>query len=326
MITNKKLIIGAFILIVLVGLVYFVSKQIIETGNEKNLRVVYKSNANYLVYFVAREKGYLIEEGLDVEEIEMESTNLMVQALASNRADFNPSNSTPALYAAEQNAPGTFLFIFITLMEKGRTNNAIIVRRDSHFNSLNDLKGKTICSPPGATPLVLLKLIFKDIFDTKKDLKIKELESRIHLQALDSKQVDAVFAIEPTITFGEMKGISRVLEADVMENHIMNPIPIAGGVITTNFAKNHPEIVARLYRAMNRTIDFIRNNEDEAKRIMARAIDMPEGTAMNLGTNTYWKLDEVDSDFVQRLADLFFEHGALEKSVDTRRMYWKTPS
>jgi len=322
--TRNKIIAG-LILLVIIGFAYFFLGQGQRSSDKYHLRVVYKPNANYLIYFVAREKGYLTEEGLEVEEIQMESTNSMIEALVTGRADFNPSNSTPALYAAEQNAPGTFLFLYVTLMEKGKTNNAIIVRKDANFDSLADLKGKTIASPPGATSVVLLKLIFNDILDVEKDLKIKELEPRIQLQALESKQVDAIFAIEPIITLGEIKGISRVLEADVMENRIMNPIPIAGGVITTNFANNKPETVIRLYRAMNKAIDFIRNNEDEAKRIMAKAIGMPEGTAMRLGINTYWKLNEVNPDYVQRLADLFLQNGALEKPVDTRRMYWKTP-
>jgi NitT/TauT family transport system substrate-binding protein len=324
MVTKKKLLIGGLLLVIFGAFVCLFLGRTQKLPDKYHLRVVYKLNANYLIYFVAKEKGYLKEEGLDLEEIQMESTNLMVEALAAGRADFNPSNSTPALYAAEQNAPGTFLFIYVTLMEKGKTNDAIIVRKDARFNSLTDLKAKTIAAPPGAASVVLLKLIFKDIFD-EKYLKIKELEPRIQLQALYSKQVDAIFAIEPSITFGEIKGISRVLEADTMENHIMNPIPIAGGVITTKFATEHPQTVIRLQRAMNKAIEFIRNNEDESKRIMAKAIDMPEGTALRLGVNTYWKLNEVNRDYIQRLADLFLENGALEKRVNTKIMYWKIP-
>src|SRR6185503_13270392 len=150
----------------------------------------------------------------------------MIQALSANQADFNPSTSVPALYAAEQNSPGTFKFLFITLMEKGRTNDGIIVRKDSVIKSINELKGKKIACPPGATSVVLLKLIFADVgIDIQRDINIQELEPKDQLQALAANQVDAVFAIEPVITLGEEKGISRFLEKESMENHIMNPIP-----------------------------------------------------------------------------------------------------
>jgi len=293
-----------------------------DTDTDSVVRVVYKANANYLIYFVAKENGYLRDAGLQVREAEMESTNLMIQALSSGQADFNPSASAPALYAAEQNAPGMFKFLFITLMESGRTNNAIIVRDDAPIDSLKDLRGKKVGSPPGATSLVLLKLIFADIgIDTANDLIVQELEPRTQLQALASGHVDALFAIEPIITLGAEKGISRVLEAEPMEKHVMDPIPIAGGVVSAHFAQSHPEIVARLKEAMERSIDFIRRNEVESRSIMAKAIGMPEESARRLGINTYWKTSEVDKLAVQSLADLFLQHGALESAVDTRAMY-----
>jgi NitT/TauT family transport system substrate-binding protein len=289
------------------------------------LRVVFKTNANYLIYFVARDQGFLRDAGLQVQETEMDSTNLMIQALSAQQADFNPSASVPALYAAEQNAPGTFKFLYVTLMERGRTNDAIIVRQDSPLRSLADLKGKVVGSPPGATGLVLLRLIFHAVgLDVARDLQIQEMEPRVLLQALAAGNVDAVFAIEPLITLGAEKGISRILEAEPMETHVMNPIPIAGGVVTTQFARSQPDTTRRLQRAMERSIDFIREHEETSRTILAKAIGMPEGTARRLGINTYWKVSEANRHFVQQLADLLLEDGALQRPVDTTSMYLGT--
>jgi len=320
--SGKRIAIIIVGVVVLVAVAYLAFFRKPTPQDDLSVRVVFKSNANYLVYYVAKEKGFLREAGLKVQETELESTNLMIQALSANQADFNPSTSVPALYAAEQNSPGTFKFLFITLMEKGRTNDAIIVKRDSQFKSLRELMGKKVACPPGLTSVVLLKLIFADIgIDTQKDITVQELDPKDELQALSTGQVDAVFAIEPVITLGEEKGISRVLEKESMENHIMNPIPIAGGVVTAKFAQSHPETLRRLQEAMEKTIDFIRQHEDESRSIMAKAIKMPEGTAKHLGINTYWKNSEVNRDFVQKLADLFLQHGALQKPVDTKAMY-----
>lgn len=320
--TGKRIPIIAVGILIAVGIVYFGFFSKPTPQDDLSVRVVFKGNANYLIYFVARDKGFLKDAGLKIQETELESTNLMIQALSANQADFNPSTSVPALYAAEQNAPGTFKFLFITLMEKGRTNDAIIVKKDSGLKSISELRGKKVACPPGATSIVLLKLIFADVgIDIEKDITIQELDPKDQLQALVTNLVDAVFAIEPLITLGNEKGISRILETESMENHIMNPIPIAGGVVTARFAQSHPETLKRLQGAMERTIDFIRQNEGESKSIMAKAIKMPEGTAKGLGVNTYWKNSEVNRDFVQRLADIFLKHGALQKTVETKAMY-----
>jgi len=304
------------------GIFFAIQNHSTPPSNRLPIRVVFKANANYLIYFVAREKGFLSDAGLAVEEIEMESSNLMIQALASGQADFNPSTSVPVLYAAEQSAPGTFQFLFITLMEKGRANDAIIVKKGSAIKSLADLKGKRVGSPPGATSIILLKLIFDKVgLDVEKDLSIQELEPRVQLQALAADQIDALLAIEPIITMGQEKGISQVLESEPIENNIMNPIPIAGGVVTARFAKANPAVVKRLQKAMEQSIDYIRSHEDESRMTMAKAIGMSEQTANRLGINTYWKSQEVDKELVQKLADLFQERGALQSRVDTKKMY-----
>lgn len=313
------LLAGTVVLAAVCALVY---ESCSNPKEDFSVQVVFKSNANYLIYFIAREKGFLADAGLKVRETEMESTNLMIQALSGGKADFNPAASVPALYSAEQNAPGTFKFLYVTLSEKGRTNDAFIVKKDSTFKSLKDLKGQRVATPPGASSIIIMKLIFADIgIDTGRDIVIQELEPRDQLQALAAGQADAVFAFEPLITLGEEKGISRILEAESMENHIINPIPIAGGVITERFAQSHAETVRRLHQALERSIDFIREHENESRSILARVIEMPEGTAKRLGINTYWKNSEANKDFVQKLADLFLQNGALQKPVDTRTMY-----
>src|SRR5882672_1579410 len=207
--SRKRIVLMAIGVAVLVAAAYLIFHKKPGPQDDLSVRVVFKGNANYLIYYVARDKGFLKDAGLKIQETELESTNLMIQALSANQEDFNPSTSVPALYGAEQNAPGTFKFLFITLMEKGRTNDAIIVRKDSVFKSISELRGKKVACPPGATSVVLLKLIFADVgIDTQKDITIQELDPKDQLQALLTNQVDAAFAIEPLITLGDEKGIS----------------------------------------------------------------------------------------------------------------------
>ena len=285
------------------------------------VRVVFRRNANYLVYFVARDRGLFSKHGILIQESELESSNLMVQALASRQADFIPSSSVPGLYSAEANSPGTFRFLYMMLMEKGQGNDAIIVRRDAPYQSLGDLRGLRIGTQPGATSLILLRLIFESAgLQLDSTVFAQEMEPRTLLQALEARRIQAVFAIEPLITQGLEAGISRVLEAEPIENRIMNPIPIAGGVVTAELAREHLSTVNRLSGAMNEAIDYVRANPDDARAIMAAAIGMPAGTAARLGINSYWKLQEVQPQRVQELADLFVRYGALVRPINTSLM------
>src|SRR2546428_14080809 len=86
------IVIGA---VILLAVAYFAFCRKPTPQDDLSVRVVFKSNANYLVYYVAKEKGFLRDAGLKVQETELESTNLMIQALSANQADFNPSTSVP---------------------------------------------------------------------------------------------------------------------------------------------------------------------------------------------------------------------------------------
>lgn len=285
-----------------------------------HVRLVYKKNANYLIYFVAEEKGFFKEKGLQIDPQIVESTNLMVQALGTGQADFNPSNSVPALYAAELASPGTFKILYYMLMAKGHSNDAILVKKGSSITSISELKGKKIGGPPGLATVVLLKLILKNFMNPDEDIEIVELEPQLQLQALGSNQVDALFGIEPITTFGIEKGIAQILAKEPMEEYIMNPLPIAAGVVSKSFQENYPKELEKLINAMNKAIDFTRANEAESRKILAKYIGMSEQTANNLGITTFWKSNEVDTSFAQKLANIFLEERVLDKKLETAEL------
>jgi len=308
-----------WIVLLLITIAILIVLILTQTKHEQaaTVRLVYKQNSNYLIYFVAEEKGYFNEAGIHIDPKIIESSNLMVQALGTGQADFNPSNSVPSLYSAELASPGTFKILYFMLMTKGRSNDAVLVSKDSPYKSLSDLKGKKIGGPPGIATVILLKLILRNFLDPEKDIQIIELEPQLQLQALQAKQIDAVFGLEPIITFGREKGITRVLVNEPMEQFIMNPLPIACGVVSSSFAESNPELITRLNKAMGKAIDFIRSNNSESRKILAKYIGLKQSTADNLGITAYWKHNEIDTTYVQKLANIFLQERVLDKPLQT---------
>ena len=285
------------------------------------VKMSYKKNTNAHSVFVAMDQGYFKAEGLDVEWVEFQSTNIIIQALVAGQIDATPLSSVPTIYGVEQNSPGTIQIYLVGLMATGRFSDAIIVGKDSTFSSLSDLKGKKVGVFPGSASQVLLKRILKNFFEPENNVTMVEMEPKILLQALGSGQVDAVLSFEPLTTIALEKGIAKVLIQEPVEKYVMDPMPFALGVMTTKFINKHPKTAKKIINAMYKTVDFMRENPEETMRITARALEMSEERALKLKPFLYWKLDEVDKKVVQDFAELLYQGGDLKEKVDTTQMY-----
>jgi hypothetical protein len=75
---------------------------------------------------------------------------------------------------------------------------------------------------------------------------------------------------------------------------------------------------------MYRALDFLNDpqNAQEVKKILVKWTQMEPEVIERLRPLKYWKLEEIDRDAVQKLADLLFEGGALEKRINTSNLYY----
>jgi NitT/TauT family transport system substrate-binding protein len=274
-----------------------------------------------LPLFVALEKGYFRDAGVDVEPIRFQTSNQVAEALVAGQIDATSVIALTVLFSVEANAPGQFRIFLVAVVDKNSSIHNILVRSDSLVRNLGDLKGRTIGVFPGSNYVSYTKAIMKNFLNPETELTIVQMRPEVQLEALLSGKVDAIFTLEPTGTVALQEGHVRVLSQNPLAEYIMAPFPTSASVLSTKFLNERPDVAKRYQAAIDRAVDFIRANENEARSYLPKYTGVSESVAGKSGLYILWKVGDIRHDMIQRYADLTHEQGDLPQAITVRDMF-----
>ena len=216
-----------------------------------------------LPFFVAQDKGFFAEEGLNVEVVgPFEAGPAEMDALAANQIDMGYVGVAPAVMAAARKIP---LSIVAGVNLEG---SGLVTGMD--VNSVAELKSKKIATPaPGSIQYVMLGMLlagnnlgYNDIELFPGTVKPPDMP-----QSLQTGRINGYFVWEPFVAKSVVGGYGKVLveSKDIWPGHPCCVIVTAG-----DFGRLHDGTVASVIRAHRRAIDFIAANPAEAKAIAAK--------------------------------------------------------
>ncbi len=293
------------------------------------IRIGFWPVAAGLPFFVAIEKGYFKEAGLDVEPINFAGAPQVLEAMLSGRSDGSSNGTGSAnLAIGEIASPGLFKIFATNPSNAKYVLDEFLVPKDSAVKTLADLKGKRVASGPGIQNVTLAKTMLER--GGASGAIVTELPIGQHVGAIAAGQVDAVYTLEPTGTVGRMNGVTRLLEAGVVARYILgDPMaPWHGGAasLTTEFIRKNPAEAKKFIAAYARGIEFVRTRPEEARPFMKgyTAIEGPLTAEVPLASYMlYSEFKASDIAFFQKFYDLFSEKGIFEKRVIVEPMLFK---
>jgi NitT/TauT family transport system substrate-binding protein len=216
-----------------------------------------------LPFFVAQDRGFFAEEGLNVEVVgPFEAGPAEMDALAANQIDMGYVGVAPAVMAAARKIP---LSIVSGVNLEG---SGLVTGLD--INSLAELKSKKIATPaPGSIQYVMLGMLlagnnlsFGDIELFPGTVKPPDMP-----QSLQTGRIDGYFVWEPFVAKSVVGGYGKVL---VASNEIWPAHPCCVIVTGGDFGRLHDGTVASVIRAHRRAIDFIAADPAEARAVAAK--------------------------------------------------------
>ena len=143
-------------------------------------------NPDHAPLFVALEKGYFADRGLDVEFIAPANPNDPPKLVAAKKADIAVSYQHQHQMQVDQELP---LVRIATLV--ATPLNSLVVLADGPIKSLADLKGKTVGYSVGGFETVLLKVMLE-----KEGVKLDEV-----------KLVNVNFSLSPSLFAGQVDAV-----------------------------------------------------------------------------------------------------------------------
>lgn len=286
------------------------------------ITIGYREHDLYAPLFVGMEKGFFTDAGLTVKTVKFESTNDLINAVLAHQVDAALGGvNVPSLLTIENKSPGS-IKIFGTARETADKPSAfLIVRADDPITSIRELGGKKI----GAFQGSLIKLLYKKIFDGKiSDTTLVQMDQKLLLTALESKQIDAALVLEPLAAVGSAKKISRPLETALFHTYLLNDLPISASIISSQFATEQTGATERLVEAADKTVDFMSRKPDELKTILVKFTPVDLETAKHIVTPPFQKSTELPVEKLQELADTLLADGELKTGVDVKKMVLDT--
>jgi NitT/TauT family transport system substrate-binding protein len=172
------------------------------------VRYAVQQGSVYAGAFIAQDRGYFQQEGLDVDLIPFSSASEMIPALATGQVEAAGISTNPAMWNAVARGVRLKAVLDIYTFIPGRPTNAIVVRKPVYdggqVRRLEDLRGRTVAiTPPGAGTLIGCALgnALKRVGMGLDDLSIQPLPITETYTALLNGAVDIASLGDPTLTY-----------------------------------------------------------------------------------------------------------------------------
>lgn len=314
-------------MLILIGITYWsLSKK-----TSKSIKMGYAPFASNWPFFVAIEKGYFHEEGLDIEPEKFVDSKSMMDALITKRVDHIAPIALPVIFGVEQSQPELLKIFLVAAERKTEERNVIsgiVVKKDSLIKSISHLKGRKIGTYPGTAALVSVKLILiANGVDPEKEVSIIQVAPELQIHSLLANQFDALFTIEPYTTIAITKNVGQLIETNPRAKYITDPYIVGAQVFLKESIEKNPEVSKKIINALKKGISFIKENPAAARKILAKWSIYEEEVAKESGLYEWFDVSSKTPETtkirgeIQKMANIFYKNGILNKSIDTSRMY-----
>lgn len=314
-------ILGGILIFIIAALVLFdLNKG--DSKEEKRQKITLAEVTHSIFYapqYVAIEKGYFDEVGIDVELILTSGADKVTAAVLSKDADIGFCGSEGTIYVYN-GGEKDYLKTFAQLTQK---DGSFLVSREKIKDfKLEDLEGKTVLGGrAGGMPEMTLEYALKQNgIDPKKDV---EIDTSVDFAAMGGAfiggQGDFVTLFEPNALEIEKEGYGYVV-ASIGE--LGGVVPYTSYSARISFIEENKELINNFTKAIQKGIDYVHNHTDEE---VAKAIinQFPDTSLEDIAKvvkryrdiDAWPKTTDFSEDSFNHLQDIMIDNGAIDKKV-----------
>ena len=322
-------ILGGILIFVIAALVLFALNKG-DSKKEKNTKITLAEVTHSIFYapqYVAIEKGYFEEVGIDIDLILTSGADKVTAAVLSGDADIGFCGSEGTIYVYN-GGEKDYLKTFAQLTQK---DGSFLVSREKIKDfKLEDLEGKTVLGGrAGGMPEMTLEYALKQNgIDPKKDV---EIDTSVDFAAMGGAfiggQGDFVTLFEPNALEIEKEGYGYVV-ASIGE--LGGIVPYTSYSARISFIEENEELIANFTKAIQKGIDYVHNHTDEE---VAKAIidQFPDTSLEDIAKvvkryrdiDAWPKTTDFSEDSFNHLQDIMIDNGAIDKKVPYDKLMYR---
>jgi len=217
----------------------------------------------YVPLYVAQEKGFFKDEGVDVEFVKIEIAPDMIQSIIGGSTDAGTPGSFALITFIAKGAPVSAVAYY----GYGGDRIALAARKDSGIEKITDLYGKRLAVQTGTIGAQMWgNMVKAEGLDASK-IDVKNIRNLDLPSAIAAKSVDALITWEPNPTVLEERGLVKVIQRAGKYQKSYGAV-----IFGKKFIEDNPDTVRRFVKAHFRAAKFIRDNPREAAEINAKYV------------------------------------------------------
>ena len=284
------------------------------------IRVVNIPVTNYTPMIVARDKGWFAEENLSVTWAPVSQGAVAVEAVYGGSAEIGGSSIFEPMVARGNGLDVMFAVAGTHTRKTPPDNSALLVRADSDIHSPKDLAGKKISAGLiNSVNFVHMQAWLEKHGVDPKSVQFLELPFPQMADALFQKRLDAVWNVEPFVTFMMKTGKARLLAYPYIET--IPGMDITSYIAKESWLKANHDTAVRFKRAIDRATDYLaKTSKEERDSWVSKFSHMKPELVASMTLPVFSSSYNMDS--LKKNLDLAV-HYKMVKPFDVDLMVWK---
>ena len=264
----------------------------------------------------------LKQQGLLEKEFEKDSIGVRwVQTLGSNKAleflnagsiDFGSTAGSAALLGRINGNPIKSIYVF------SRPEwTALVTRKDSPINKIEDLKGKRVAVTRGTDPHIFLVRALLSVSLTEKDISEVLLQHPDGKTALIRGDVDAWAGLDPMMAQAQVEDGARLFYRNKDAN--------TWGILNSSedFLKSYPDLTKRVLAVYEQARKYCLDHYDDEKSVFMNVTKLP-GDVVDIQLKertelTFNKIGPQQRDSILQAGLALQQAGVIQPSVDVKQ-------
>lgn len=262
--------------------------------------------------YIARDKGFFEEEGVDVKLQTMENTSIKMGALIAGQIDVVASTADEFPLYMKPDIPLRYIFA----VDNSKGGDGVVSQKE--INSVADLKGKKVAFEEGSVSQFFINALLREAGLTQDDISMVNMTATDAGVAFTANRVDAAVTWEPHLSQGAATDHGKILVSSAEKpGLIVDVIAVTQETLDTRRAE-----LEALWRGWLRALAFLNENPDEAYAIMAKGVggwleDPTEFKATVTG------IEYLNKDRNMELFGTPDAHGQLYQTLDYALEIWR---
>jgi NitT/TauT family transport system substrate-binding protein len=225
------------------------------------LRLRYSVWVGFGPLFVAQEKGFFAQEGVDVELIELDDHTAAFAAFYAGHVDALAAaiQEVVAFSEPDEEPPACVL-----VLDDSRGGDGILATKD--IRTIADLKGRSVAFGDRGISQFYVNVLLKELGLSQADIDLVDLPADKAAEAFMLGEVDAAVTWEPYLTQGR-----NVVHGHLLTDSSERPGLLGDCLMTKpSIFSDRKEEFQAMARAWDAAVQYVEAHPDEANAIMAR--------------------------------------------------------